>query len=82
MPDQFSGSIESSIWGLKRDLKTAVSAPRINTDLHRNRSRSLTSGCVYYYLSILKYKESIMAKGQQRKNKEAKKPKKKPTPTI
>jgi hypothetical protein len=32
-------------------------------------------------MSII-YKESIMAKGQQRKNKEAKKPKKKPTPTI
>jgi hypothetical protein len=28
------------------------------------------------------YKESIMAKGQQKKNKEAKKPKKKPTPAI
>ena len=28
------------------------------------------------------YKEAIMAKGQQRKNKEAKKPKKKPTPAI
>jgi hypothetical protein len=29
-----------------------------------------------------RYKESIMAKGQQKKNKEAKKPKKKPTPAI
>jgi hypothetical protein len=33
-------------------------------------------------VNIIKYKESIMAKGQQKKTKEAKKPKKKPTPAI
>lgn len=33
-------------------------------------------------MQSLQHKEMIMAKGQQRKNKEAKKPKKKPTPAI
>jgi len=33
-------------------------------------------------MQIQQQKENIMAKGQQRKNKEVKKPKKKPTPAI
>jgi hypothetical protein len=69
-----------SIKWLKQDLKTAVSAPKSNNDPRGT--------LVSEWLRLLllcehhQYEESIMAKGQQRKNKEAKKPKKKPTPAI